>query len=338
MKQNFSTNIDIDYFTNHIAVGGNGGTEFYIGLDKGKKPSTSTVVRSIQAWYNEKTVTGIEIGLTDDSEKKLAGNKAGTATEVFYFVDGETITSLKMWSTDHDHGRMGRFEIHTSNDHTFTCDAPLTGDPYQPDLGSGILVGVFGRSGLEVDCLGFGLLRKIATAVLTDVTYPDLTLTGDEAKHTKIPTAPKEIRTITYDNKAGNVAQSFTFSGSETIETSEAWSITGSLEASVTATVEAGIPLLGSGSISGTLTASVSGTYGRSDTQTSQQSYEFPITVPARKSIKARATLLEGNISTPYTATITYTLDSGRSFFYEGRGIYSGLSVSEVDVTTQTMK
>ena len=81
---------------------------------------------------------------------------------------------------------------------------------------------------------------------------------------------------------------------------------------------------------------SISGTYGRSTTKTTENSFSFPIEAPAGKHVQATATLYEGNINTPYTAKMLYHLDSGKQFFYSVSGTYEGVSASEAVVKTVT--
>ncbi len=156
--------------------------------------------------------------------------------------------------------------------------------------------------------------------------YPDLA-------SLVIKTEPKEIRTITYDNRIGTAEQHFTFEGSETVTTAESWSVTGGMEVGVEAEVTAGIPILAEGKITVSAKVSVSSTYERNNSTTSQQSFSFPLTVPVGEHIQATATLYEGDINTAYTATMRYILDSGETFQYTAKGIYSGISASEVDVS-----
>lgn len=320
-------NINTAYFTSQTAVGGSGGGEFYYGVKKGQiSPSSGAVVRLLKAWYDSNTMRGIQIELTNGGKHSF-GRQEGTQSQPFYFADGETIQSLKIWASDHDTGRCGGFELITNEGRKFDVDARRTGDPYQPEIGSGILVGLFGRAGADIDCLGFALLRRVESAVLVNVDYPDISTL-------QVKTKPRQIQTITYDNSDGTVEQTFTFSGSESVEETETWSVTAGIETSVSTEVQAGIPIIAEGSVTASLSVSVSGTYERSTKKTTVQSFNFPVTVPPGKRMLASATLYEGNIDTEYTGKMVFTLDSGKSFNYEVNGIYSGVSASQAVVKT----
>ena len=92
--------------------------------------------------------------------------------------------------------------------------------------------------------------------------------------------------------------------------TAESWSTTAGLEASVEATIEAGIPLIASAEITASIKLSVSGTYKRSNTHSSSTFLSKCLLANARKPLQPS---MRGS-STPdiATGTILYTLDSGK--------------------------
>ena len=329
MSYRHTSKINDAYFTSNIAIGGPSGSPFMVGLTEGS-PQSGTVVHSMQAWIDNNTFRGLEVELTGDKTVKLFGAKAGQSTEKFFIAPGEKVKSLSVWASSYRGGRCGGFELTTTQGRTFKVQsANLVGDAFKPEIGSGILVGLFGGSGNDIDRLGFGLLRRIQSAQLVNVNYPDLTTL-------QVITAPKQIDTITYDNSKGTTEQEYTFEGKETVQTTESWSVTAGMEAGVETEVKAGFPILAEGKVKVSVKVSVSDTYAREDSQTKEQSFGFPIKVAAGGHMQATATLYEGNIDTRYTATMIYNLDSGESFQYDVKGKYSGVSVSQVVVKTES--
>ena len=80
------------------------------------------------------------------------------------------------------------------------------------------------------------------------------------------------------------------------------------------------------------LEVSVSGTYESSMTTRTTESFNFslnvpnfPLNVPAGKILRATATLYEANISTTYTATMAFTLDTSKEIKFVVEGMYSGI-------------
>ena len=319
--------VDTSYFTSNVAIGGRGGRKFYYGLRPGMSPRSGTVVRSLKAWWSSR-MRGLEIELTNGQIRRF-GKNAGQSTERFYIATGEKISSLKIWYTNFDTGRTSGFELITDQKRRFSVNPGGHGSPYEPELGSGILVGVYGGYGHDIDHLGFGLLRR-ATAQLIGVKYPNLGIL-------KVKTSPKNVDTITYDNSKGTALQEFTFTGSESVTTAESWSVTAGLEAGVSTTIKTGIPFLASSEITVSIKVSVSGTYQRSNAKTTKRSFNFPVKVPPGKRSKATATLYEGIINTKYIGMILYTLDSGKKFRYRVSGTYYGISASQIVVTVVEM-
>ena len=107
-------------------------------------------------------------------------------------------------------------EALTNENRGFSIDAEKHGDPYQPELGSKVLVSVFGRSDSEINCLGFALLRR-TSAQLTDVQYPDISTL-------LVTTKPSQIGSITYQN-LGAIEENFTFGGSVTVTTEQSFTL-----------------------------------------------------------------------------------------------------------------
>ncbi len=309
-------------------MGGSGGAQFYYGLEEEKCPQYGTVVRSLRVWFDKDKsgwMDALEVGLSD-GKIHLFGIQKNQVSDSFIIADGERIVSLKVWGSNYgDDGRNGGFELTTDQKRTFSINAGQDGDPYQPEIGSGILVGVYGSVGSDIDCLGFALLRR-AKAQLIGVEYPGISTL-------LITTQPTEIRTITYDNSKGKVEQEFTFEGSKKVTTTESWSVTAGMEASISVEVKAGFPLIAQTKVTTSLKVSVSGTYGRTNSETKDRSFSFPLKIPAGQRLQATAIFYEGNINTKYTATMVYYLDSGAKFYYNVSGEYSGISASQVNVT-----
>lgn len=80
----------------------------------------------------------------------------------FQFFEGEKVASLTLWASSFHTGRSGGFQINTSHGCSFKACVreSYICDSYKPEVGCGLLTGVFGRGGEDLDCLGFALLIK----------------------------------------------------------------------------------------------------------------------------------------------------------------------------------
>ncbi|KAG2438236.1 hypothetical protein HYH02_010937 [Chlamydomonas schloesseri] len=91
----------------------------------------------------------------------------------FKFEPGERVTRLSMWGKA-DGSRWGGLRLATTLGRTFeaTMQEPL-GEELNMDefVGAGLLMGVHGREGADIDCLGFTFLRRVAAARLLQPLY-----------------------------------------------------------------------------------------------------------------------------------------------------------------------
>ena len=180
------------YLTSNAAVGGNAGNEFYCNMQS----QEGTVVRSLQFWRDFNCVRGVEIELSDDSKPKLFGSREGIESDKFYIAPGEKITSVKLWGNDYRRGRFSALELTTNQNRRLIVGYNDRDFLYEPEIGSGILVGVFGKSGVDIDSFGLGMLRRIQKSELINVEYPYLA-------ELAITAEPKAIKSIMYDNTQG---------------------------------------------------------------------------------------------------------------------------------------
>ena len=313
--------IDTSIFTSNLAIGGDGGGEFYCNVDPKMGIKSEVIVRSLKFWYNnEQGVNSVKVELTN-GKNATYGRMEDEETDIFYIADGEKITSLKLWRNDYEKGRLGALELTT--DQNRKCSfGQRSGRLYEPEIGSGLMVGIFGRSGHDIDCLGFALLRR-AKAKIINMKYPvDI----------PIQTAPKSYKTIRYDNTEGDAAQTFTFEGSESVTTSSSWSVTSGMEIGVSTEVEAGVPFIASAKTTVSAKVSLSATYNLENSKTVEESFSFPVTVPAGEILQATAVLYEGKINAEYEADMVYTLDTGKQFQYHIKGTYNGIDSDKVVV------
>ena len=332
--------IDLKYFTSDVCTGGHGGHVFLINNSisdfvKGIR------IRALTFWCNGEFMKGCEIKLTNN-ETHMVGHKDGRSEE-FYFEDDERLTSLKLWNSKKEGlpggwgfpgleggiriDRLFGVEWTTSANRNYSMRVNnVFGNPIStPDVGTGILVGVFGKAAADIDSFGFAMLRKIKNAELVNFTYPGLSTAH-------VLTKPSSTKTIQYDNSDGDLEQSFTFSGEMTTETSSTFSITSSFNLGIEYSISASIPLLAD------LSATVKMDIGQSTTRETTKkdiktkSFSFPVKVPPRKKVLAIATLYTGKIDLPFEAKMIYHLETGHDVTVDIKGQYSGVDSDKVMV------
>ena len=326
----FCEDIDLMYFTSNHGVGGTGGDPFTFNCSE-SDVAEGRFIRSLTFWSDcgSKRMRGCKIVLNDKSNNefsKLMGEKEGNQSDTFLFGDGERLASVSLWSVKNDPytPRLSGVKWTTSENRTFFF-GHRDGTEYNPEVGSGLLIGIFGRHGADIDNLGFAILRKINKARLIRLEYTDLSTTHVFSK-------PMSIKTIQYNNSNGMVDQEFTFEGEMQVETTSTWSVTSSLTMGLSYTVETDA-LIVSTSATASVELGVSQTYEHAEKKTTTESFSFPLKVPAKTNIRATAVLYEANIDVPFTAKMVFHLDTGKEIEVDMDGTYKGLDSDQVVVT-----
>ena len=150
-------------------IGGGGGTEFtFNGLENGA--TLKKIGVAVGGWQ----IKAVRAELTDGRVQTFG--KGHTFSE-FTFEPGEIITKLSLWGNGAG-TRLGGIKFWTSSGNKFEAYMNKWGlkTEYSIDVGSGVCLGLEGRSGSDMDCMGFLFINAIKSSVLTDMTYPSLAM------------------------------------------------------------------------------------------------------------------------------------------------------------------
>lgn len=134
-------------------IGGNGGHDFsFTGVYNGSS------LQKIWVWLGESQVKAVRARLTDGREETF-GVPDGQYQE-FEFNPGELITSMSLWGNGVG-TRLGAIKFSTNYPRSFFVKMTSWGlkTEYPIDVGSGSCLGIEGRCGADIDCMGF-LFRK----------------------------------------------------------------------------------------------------------------------------------------------------------------------------------
>ena len=332
-----------DYVTSCTYIGNPTSSKFYYGIDANGPTYEGETIIAFELWKTSDSVDGMRLYYPHGYH--TAGDRDEsyfTKSEKFVIGSGEKLTEVLIWggyyggNSGSSHGVVPQgLKVTTDRGRVFQFKADhATGDPYSVDVGSGILVGIFGyhRNHYDLNGLGFAMLRRVSKATLKNVQYPNI---GAQL----VTSEPSRIDSVTYDNSKGTHEQTYQVSFEETIVEREAWSITTSIEFAMGAefTVEAGLLFASASStFSFSLTIGVESTYARENERSITRSFNFPVTVAAGEQVTATATIYEGSISTDYSADVVYTLDTGKEYQYSVQGTYTGITTGLTVITTET--
>ncbi|KAK9972379.1 hypothetical protein ABG768_025686 [Culter alburnus] len=126
----------MSYPTTVERIGGNGGGEFsFTGQNTGAKWQ----VKAVKVWLT-------------DGRSETFGKPAGTHQE-YRFLPGECFTSLPLWGNGAG-TRLGAIKFKTTK---------LGFKKYPMDVGTGYCLGIAGRAGADIYCMGFMILNATSS-------------------------------------------------------------------------------------------------------------------------------------------------------------------------------
>jgi hypothetical protein len=300
-------------------IGGQGGVAFnFSGGDSGN------IVQKIGVWAGPWMIKAVRIWLTDGRMEQF-GNPSGTYSE-FAFARNELIDSMSLWSNDNG-TRLGAIKFRTNQKREFFAamtDRKLPQE-HPIDTGSGICVGAMGRSGTDIDCIGFIFVKPIRESVMSEMNYPTIGLVSPDVR-------PDELKSITYKNKSGE-QQTYTLRTESTLVFKESWSRTVGAEFAVSVTVKAGVPKVAETEKGFSFKVSASGTWGQENTTSKSEKWEFPITVPPHQTIEAIVSIGRADISLPYSAKVRIITTDGSKWDFNVSGVYEGITYTKATVS-----
>ncbi|XP_060748025.1 aerolysin-like protein [Tachysurus vachellii] len=263
------------------------------------------MLKTIQVWEGDCQIKAMKVWLTDDRFEQF-GDPAGNLKE-FTFGNREYFSSLSLFPNQ-DGSRLGAIKFETCQSREFY--AAMINFTLQPevkvDVASGICMGIKGRSGLDIDRLGF---MFNLTADLTNVVYPTIP--------DVIPkVAVGEIKSMSYQN------QDMNYNVAEKL-------FKGNMEFTVSLKVSAGIPCLAVGKTTYELKIGVEDTYASDISTEKMELFSFPVKVPAGKTVDVRVTLGQATVDLPFTGIMKITCYNGSVLEYKTSGTYKGVTYSD---------
>ncbi|XP_030222194.1 aerolysin-like protein [Gadus morhua] len=300
-------------------IGGQGGDPFsFTGLHNGA--TLKKIGVAVGGWQ----IKAVRAELTDGRVQTFG---KGHSFSEFTFEPGESITKLSLWGNDAG-TRLGGIKFWTSSGNKFFAhmNGQVLKTEYSIDVGSGVCLGLEGRSGSDIDNMGFVFINAIKSSVLTDITYPSL------AKYT--PQVNKEyIKSHFYHNgTATDLEQKSTYSRSLTKSTT--WSTTTKIETTFSMSVTARIPDVFETSSGFGMTLGVEQTSSMTKEETITKSEEVNVTVPARKTVSVEFSIGRAVINLPFSATVKITCLNGSELQFKSTGNYNAVAFTAVDVKT----
>ncbi|KAK9976506.1 hypothetical protein ABG768_021711 [Culter alburnus] len=299
-------------------IGGKGGDPFSL---TGENNGAS--LEKIGVWVGGSQVKAVRVWLSDGRVETF-GQPAGDHQE-FKFQPGECFTSLSLWGNGAG-TRLGAIKFKTSLGREFFAKMTSWGlkTEYPMDVGSGFCLGVEGRDGFDIDCMGFMFLNAVQSTVLTDVNYPTI--------NQLIPkVAVEEIKSLTFRNDS-SVAQKQKVESSKKVTSTSSWSVSESLTATFSMEVKAGIPGIAEVTAGYSVSVGHESTYSQEQTDERTETLSTDVDVPPGKKVDVDVTIGRATFDLPYTGTVQITCKNGSVLQYDTKGTYKGVTYTDMKV------
>ncbi|CDQ92317.1 aerolysin-like protein [Oncorhynchus mykiss] len=306
--------------TRLTTIGGGGGMPFeFHGMKNGA--TLKKIGVAVEGWQ----VKAVRAELTDG--RVATFGEAKTFTE-FEFDLGERITKLSLWGNGAG-TRLGAIKFTTSNKREFFEKMTSWGlkKEYTIDVGSGICLGLQGRSGSDIDCMGFVFINAVNSTVLTDMKYPTLSLFKPQV-------TPEYVKSISHHNDT-SLVQEESITYSKTVTKTSSWSVSNKIESTLNVSVKAGIPDLVEVSSGFSLTVGGEHSSKLEKSESITESDTINVKIPPGKTMDVEITVGKAHINLDYEAIVKVTCMNGSQLVFPSKGIYTGVTYTSARVSTK---
>lgn len=303
-----------------------GGGEFTAsGLENGRGN-----LRKLGVWVTEWNIAAIKLWF-DNGESVLYGETKGDYRERIIGADDRLVSAMLAdnGSDDPKDKRLGsiRLVFGPGKDQEFHARMHANyGTEQSIDVGSGILMGLVGRHGADIDALGLLLFKPIRSAVLRDVVYEDLPYWNDLIR-------TKSIDSFS-DRNDDDTPANWQFEGSRTQTVMSSWSTTHSSELTFGARVEAGVPEIVTVEASFEFKVGQSFSHGTSITDEVTHTWSKSGVLEPGDSVFLEAVVGTAQIMPRFSGTLDLTFENGERLSRPVAGTYTGVSASKVVLRT----
>ncbi|MBA2861792.1 jacalin-like lectin [Methanococcus maripaludis] len=295
-----------------------------------------SVIHSIRVWIDSldkhRIIKALEVTFTDGITTKMCGESHGNVHTEYVFKPGEKIESMSLWDCGNPKKlRAGRILFKTSNGITVDTGKCKGKTEFPVNVGSGILVGIEGGSGADVDRIGFIFIKPIKEMILENVIYPTL----------KFETTG--IMPVYLDEYLGHNTSDHTISwkfGDSINKTFEhTWSSTSNVELFGEYSVKAGVPEV----------VEVDGKYGwkvgaetrleRSEKESKELNWDTEGTLEPGESINLVAITRRGSLpGIDMSGDLKIVTKDGESKSFKMTGLYNGITYTQVETCSKNEK
>lgn len=307
-------------------IGGSHGDAFDLRSDD------SGLVQNIRFYMKDdgtQCLKGLDVTFSR-GKKATAGGLAGNTYQDFKFDTGERITTMTLWGNGVG-TRVGRIEFKTNKDKSFAFGKDVKDQKAYPlDVGSGYLVGFYGKAGADLDALGAYFLKDVKTAFIDNVSYPDLDLLTDAGA------TPVQLASAEYP--WGGIPQTAKFSDTEERQEITTFTYGFTEEIGVEIGIMAGIPDVAMVKDKVTVKLGSNQSHTKTTTKIHRLMWESDIVIDGPKTaVRCTATCYEGKFDMQWTGRFNVVASDGSKHQFAVDGMLQSVSYSSARVTTEPL-
>ena len=301
---------------------GNNGTEFDL-----RRFSQGRIVKRIGVHFDPKTcLRGISISY-ENGEQATTGTLQGSYSEIT-LEPGETIRRASLWGNGVG-TRTGRIWFETDGGRTFNAGRDTTGqDEFPITVGSGILAGFVGYSGVDIFLLGFVFIKPVRSTEITNVEY--ILPSGDNI----VPHALVSDARFSNDQSSGTITWDFSNSVQRTSSVTFTSSVT--LEFSMSLSVSAGVPGIASVESGFSWRVGATQTWSRTNETVVTFAWNLGGSLQPGEEVTCSATCQYGSASVPYTANVRHVFTDNHAISYTDSGTLESAEYAFAVATSRT--
>ena len=314
-------------FTPQTVKGGNDGDPF--AACKWITNTSALVVKKLEVWWGTDCLHGVRITFADDSLPVSRGSKTNETSSIT-FAPGEQVTALTLWDSGAD--RAGRIRIVTDKQ-IFDVGRNTDADNIKfinAPVGSGILVGMCGKTGSAIDSLGAIFLEPNIDKITIDNVLYKPTLEGTSAGISQLT-----LDSVYYENPTTKTLDwKFANSSSRDVSTTFSQLTSTMYGVSVSTTVNASPFGIGASVTAGFQWQKTDSKESTTSTSYSKSlSWEISGSLNPDDGITCSATSQIGVGTARYTSIVTIDLADGSSTSYTETGILKNMEYTNAEVT-----
>ncbi|HLK61328.1 MAG TPA: aerolysin family beta-barrel pore-forming toxin [Chthonomonadaceae bacterium] len=309
--------------TDHIGSGYGGSGAF-------DNHTTDDAVKHFSVRWDGDKVRGIKWTYFNGTSQQVGGyGDAGYTLNSYTFKKDETLTSFTIRDSGYGYGSLRSLEFTTSTGGHFAVGPSGFDNQKNLDVQGSVLKGFYGIRNPDnfINCLGLWVSAPAKEVDVSNVRYDKSGV--KRSKPTNIL-----LDSGTLDNSRGSNANYMSMTKTLSYTQENDWTSSWGMSASVTVSVEAGVPGIASGSLSVTAEAHQNTGTGGSSTQTVTTSFTTSQNVPAHQKVRVDFFSTQETISVPFTCDLVVKYANGSTRkLTQFQGTYVGSTSTDITAT-----